>query len=225
MDKKIILGVLALVVVTISILLMAPDNSVNTPDTLPWKISHPTADTSRVFGITLGQSSLSDVESIYKNQTELEISLFKPSDAKMGVEAFYEEVNFNGLKAKIVMTVNVPDEEMEGMYQRGLRLNSTPSGKRITLTADDLARVKALPIATLTYLPNVKLEEAVVSKRFGVPTQKVRENKSNTIHWLYQQHGLDVVMAPGEKTVLQYAAPKNFELLRAPLLANGEIVK
>ncbi len=225
MDKKIILGVIALIIVTISILLMAPDNSVHTPDTLPWKISHPTPETSRVFGITLGKSSLSDVETLYKDQTELEISLFKPTDAKMGVEAFYEEVNFNGLKAKIVMTVAVPDEELEGMYKRGLRLNSTPSGKRITLTADDLARVKAVPIASLTYLPNVKLEEAVVSKRFGIPAQKVVENKTNAIHWLYPQHGVDVVMTPGEKTLLQYLAPKDFQLLSAPLLANGEIIK
>lgn len=225
MDKKIILGVIALVSVTITLLLMAPDNSVNTPETLPWKITHPTPETSRVFGITLGQSSLTEVENTYKNQTELEISLFKPTDAKMGVEAFYEEVNFNGLKAKIVMTVAVPDAEMEGMYKRGLRLNSTPSGKRVTLTADDLVRVKSLPVASLTYLPNVKLEEAVVSKRFGIPTQKVLENKTNAVHWLYQQHGLDVVMAPGEKTLLQYVAPKDFELLRAPLLSNGEIIK
>lgn len=225
MDKKIILGVIALVSVTIALLLMAPDNSVNTPETLPWKITHPTPETSRVFGITLGQSSLTEVENTYKNQTELEISLFKPTDAKMGVEAFYEEVNFNGLKAKIVMTVAVPDAEMDGMYKRGLRLNSTPSGKRVTLTADDLVRVKSLPVASLTYLPNVKLEEAVVSKRFGIPTQKVLENKTNAVHWLYQQHGLDVVMAPGEKTLLQYVAPKDFELLRAPLLSNGEIIK
>lgn len=225
MDKKIILGVVALVIVALTILLMAPDNSVSTPDTLPWKISHPTPDTTRVFGITLGKSSLDDVATIFKNQTELEISLFKPSDAKMGIEAFYEEVNFNGLKAKIVLTVAVPDEELQGMYQRGLRLNSTPSGKRITLTADDLAHVKSLPISSLTYLPNVKLEEAVVAKRFGEPAQKIKENKSNAMHWLYPDLGVEVVMAPGEKTMLQYLAPKDFQLLSAPLLANGETIK
>lgn len=225
MDKKIILGVVSLVIVALTILLMAPDNSVSTPDTLPWKISHPTPDTTRVFGITLGKSSLDDVATIFKHQTELEISLFKPSDAKMGIEAFYEEVNFNGLKAKIVLTVAVPDEELQGMYQRGLRLNSTPSGKRITLTADDLAHVKALPISSLTYLPNVKLEEAVVAKRFGEPAQKIKENKSNAMHWLYPDLGVEVVMAPGEKTMLQYLAPKDFQLLSAPLLAHGEIVK
>jgi hypothetical protein len=225
MDKKIILGVVALIIVTISIILMVPDKSVSTPATLPWNITHPTPETTRVFGITLGKSSLDEVAHLYKDQAELEISLFKPSDAKMGVEAFFEEVNFNGLKAKIVMTIAVPAGELQGMFERGLRMNSTPSGKRITLTADDLARVRTLPVASLTYLPNANLEESVITKRFGEPALRVRENKTGIVHWLYPQHGLDVVLGGNEKPLFQYLPLKDFELLRVPLLANGEVLK
>ena len=225
MDKKIILGVVALVAVAISILLMLPDNAAHTPDTLPWKITHPTADTTRVFGITLGQTSLDEAAQAFKHEAEVEISLFKPTEGKMGIEAFFEEVNFNGLKAKIIMNIALPPDELQGMYQRGLRLNTTTSGKRITLTADDLARVRKVPVTSLTYLPNVTLEEAIITKRFGEPAQRVKENKTNAIHWLYPQHGLDIVMGGKEKPLLQYLAPKDFELFVAPLLANGEILK
>jgi hypothetical protein len=225
MDKKIILGVSALSIAAISIILLAPDNSVNTPDTLPWKITHPTPDTTRVFGLTLGQTTLDEAAAAFKHETEVEISLFKPTDSKMSVEAFFEEVNFNGLKAKIVMTIAVPPEELQGMFQRGLRMNSAPSGKRITLTFDDLARVRKLPVASLTYLPNVRLEDALIAKRFGEPAMRVREPKSGVTHWLYPQHGLDVALSPSEKPLLQYLSPKDFELLRLPLLANGEILK
>jgi hypothetical protein len=223
MDKKIILGVIALIIVSISAILMAPDNSVSTPETLPWKITHPTPETTRVFGITLGQSTLNEVAHTYKYETELEISLFKPSDAKMGVEGFFEEVNFNGLKAKIVMTIAVPENELQTMYARGLRMNSTPSGKRITLTADDLERVRSLPVASLTYLPTARLEEAIIIKRFGEPAQRIREKKSGLVHWLYPQHGLDVVL--DNKPFFQYLPTRDFELLRAPLLVNGEVLK
>src|ERR1035437_513402 len=223
MDKKIILGVVALIIVSISIILMVPDKSVSTPDTLPWNITHPTPDTTRVFGITLGKSTLDEVAHIYKEQAELEISLFKPTDVKTGVEAFFEDVHFNGLKAKIVMTIAVPAEELQGMFERGLRMNSTPSGKRITLTAAELARVRAVPIASLTYLPTTQVEESVITKRFGEPAQRIREKKTNLIHWLYPQHGLDVVL--DAKPFFQYLPLKDFELLRAPLLANGEVLK
>jgi len=225
MDKKIILGVLALVSISISVLLMAPDNSVNTPDTLPWKIAHPTPDTTRIFGITLGQTSLDETTKIFAGEAEIQISLFKPTDGKLGIEAFTEEVNFNGLKAKIVMNIAVPERELQGMFDRGLRMNNTPSGKRITLTADDLARVRQAPIASLTYLPNVRLEDEIIAKRFGEPAQRIRESKTGVIHWLYPQHGLDIVLGGKEKPLLQYVSPRNFEQLRAPLLADGEILK
>jgi hypothetical protein len=111
------------------------------------------------------------------------------------------------------------------MYQRGLRINNTPSGKRITLAYDDLVRVRNTPISSLTYLPSVRLEENVIAKRFGEPVQRVRENEADVIHWLYPQLGLDVVLGGKEKPLLQYVSPKNFELLSVPLLAKGEILK
>ena len=222
-DKKIILSVIALVVAYFSFVLMQPDKAVNTGDTLPWNIAHPTPDTIRVFGVTLGQSTLADAEQTFKEQAE--IVLFKSDDAKMAVEAFIEEVNFNGLKAKMVMTVAIPPEEMQGMFDRGLRTSGTPSGKRITLAADDLERVRKAPVASLTYLPAVRLEEAVLAKRFGTPSQRVRETRSGVVHWLYPQHGLDVVLGGSEKPLLQYVSPRDFELLRTPLIANGEVLK
>ena len=227
MDKKIILGVIALVIVSASLLLLAPDNTVHSPDTLPWNISHPTPDTTRVFGITLGKTTLEQAAAVFKGHTdtEIEISLFKPTDGKLGVEAFVEEVNFNGLKAKIFMSIAIPDEELQGMYKRGLRINGTPSGKRITLAYDDLTRVRNTPITSLTYLPGVRLDEGVILKRFGEPVQRIREKDTEVIHWLYPQHGLDLVRSGKEKPLLQYLSPKDFDLLRAPLLVNGEILK
>jgi len=223
MDKKIILGVTALIVVAITVLLMLPEPAKQTPDTLPWAITHPAPGASRVFGITLGQSSLNDLERLFKEQTEL--SLFKSSDGKMLVEAFFDELNLNGLKAKFVLTIAVPQDELEGMFNRGLRMNSTPSGKRITLSTDDVVRVRNAPVASLTYLPSARLEEAIFTKRFGAPAQRIRETQTGAVHWLYPQHGLDVTLGGDEKPLLQYVSPRDFELLRAPLLAHGEILQ
>ena len=69
------------------------------------------------------------------------------------------------------------------------------------------------------------LEEAVLSKRFGTPAERIRESQSGAVHWLYPQHGLDVALGGDEKPVLQYLSPGDFELLRAPLLAQVEVLK
>lgn len=223
MDKKIILGVVGLIVFSITVLLMLPEPAKQSPDTLPWNISHPAPGQSRVFGITLAESSLHDLESKFKEQSE--VSLFKAGDGKMLVEAFFDELNLNGLKAKFVMTIAVPPAELEGMFNRGLRMNSTSTGKRITLSTEDLERVRKAPVSSLTYLPSLRIEESIFTKRFGVPAQRVREKKSGAVHWLYPEHGLDVTLGDGEKPLLQYVSPKDFELLRAPLLAQGEILQ
>lgn len=223
MDKKIILGVVVLIAAAISALLLIPSTSVDIPDTLPWNIKHPTPQTSHIFGITLGEGTLGDLERVFKEQSE--ISLFKTPDGKMGVEAFFDELNLNGLKAKFVFTVAVPPEKLQGMFNRGLRMNSTPSGKRITLTPDDLVDVRKSPVASITYLPSVMLGEAIIAKRFGEPAQRVQEAKGGAVHWLYPQHGLDVTLDGSEKPLFQYVQPKDFELLRAPLLTQGTILK
>lgn len=223
MDKKIILGVLALVAVSLSVLLLVPDNSTSSPDTLPWKITHPTPETSHIFGITLGQNTLGDTEKVFKEQSE--ISLFKTPEGKLLVEAFFDELNLNGLKAKFVLTIAVPEGELQGMYDRGLRMNSTPSGKRITLTPEDIGKVRQTIVSSLTYLPSARLEDALFAKRFGTPVERIREKKSGAVHWLYPQHGLDITLGDGEKPLLQYVSPKDFHLLRAPLLAEGELLK
>ncbi len=223
MDKKIVLSVIALVIFSISFLLMLPEPDKQSPDTLPWHITHPTPETSHVFGITLGKSSLKDLETKFFETTE--ISLFKTSEGIMTVEAFFNELNLNGLKAKFVMKIAVPPEELDGMFNRGLRMNSTPSGKRITLTPDDLVRVRNSPVLSLGYLPSLRIDEAVITKRFGTPAERIRETKSGTEHWLFPQHGLDITLGGEEKPILQYVSPRDFDLLRAPLLKHGKILK
>ena len=224
MDKKIILGISGLLVALVTLTMLLPEKNVsNSGDTLPWHITHPSPETTHVLGVTLGVSSLSEAEQFYQEASE--VSLFKPADGKMVIEAFFEEVKLNGLKAKIVMTIAVPSHDLQGMFDRGLRMNATASGKRITLNTDDLATVRKAPISSLSYLPSVRLTEEVLSKRFGTPAERIRETKSGTVHWLYPQLGLDVTLGGDEKPLLQYISPKDFELLRAPLLANGEILK
>lgn len=223
MDKKIILGIIAFAFIAIGLLLLIPSSPTDTPETLPWKISHPTPETTRVFGITLGQTTLADAEKIFKEQAE--VSLFKTTEGKMLIETFYDELNLNGLKAKFVFNIAVPSAEIDAMYSRGLRINNTPSGKRITLAADDLARVRQLPVTGITYLPSARLEETVFSKRFGMPSERIKEKDADVIHWLYPNHGLDITLGGKEKPLLQYVAIKDFELLRAPLISNGELLK
>ena len=192
-------------------------------DDLPWHIEHPAPDSVRVFGLTLGESATNEAELRFKE--EAKPSLFKSPDGKLVAEVFFEQVNLAGLPSKVVLTIDVPEAELKGMYERGLRMAATGSGKKITMTPDDIATLRTLPISSLTYLPGLRVEEAIFLKRFGQPAQRVQEKKSGAIHWLYPQNGLDITLGGGEKPLLQYVSPKDFDKLVRPLMAEGEVLK
>lgn len=189
---------------------------------LPWHIEHPAPDTTRVFGLTLGLSTTNEAEQHFHE--EAKPSLFKSPSGQLVAEMFFEQVTLAGLKSRIVATITIPDAELQAMYERGLRMSGTGSGKKITLAPDDVARVRALPISGLTYMPSVRLEEGIISKRFGQPAQRIKERKSGAVHWLYPQHGLDITLGGEEKPVLQFAPPKDFDKLLQPLLSNGDVL-
>ncbi|MDO8810708.1 MAG: hypothetical protein Q7J38_01590 [Gallionella sp.] len=189
---------------------------------LPWHIEHLAADKVRIFGLILGQSTTNEAEQHFQEQAKS--SLFKSPDGQLAAEMFFEQVTLAGMKSKIVLSIAVPAAELQGMYERGLRMSGTGSGKKITLATEDVTWLRTLPVSGLTYMPSVRLEEEVVSKRFGQPTQRIREKKSGAIHWLYPQHGLDITLGNGEKPVVQYVSPKEFDKLLQPLLAGGEVI-
>lgn len=189
---------------------------------LPWHIEHPSRGTLRIFGLTLGQSTTGDAELRFRENAKP--SLFRSPDGRLAAEMFFEQVTLAGIKSKIVLSISVPDAELQGMYERGLRVSGTGNGKKIVLAPEDAARARALPINGLTYMPSIRLEEEVMGKRFGQPAQRIREKTSGAVHWLYPQHGLDIVLGNGEKPVLQYVPPSEFDKLLQPLLAGGEAI-
>jgi len=189
---------------------------------LPWHIEHPTPDTTRIFGLTLGSSTAGEAEQRFRE--EAEPSLFKSPGGQLAAEMFFEQVTLAELKSRIVINIAVPTAELQAMYERGLRISTASSGKKITPAPADAARLRELPISGLTYMPSIRLDEEIFLKRFGQPSQRIKEKESGAVHWLYPQNGLDITLGGEEKPVLQYVPPKDFGKLRQPLLANGEVL-
>ena len=220
MERKIYWGVAAIIVAIFLADFFIPKSSGKEENLLPWHIEHPTADSTRVFGVTLNQSTLDEAEQRF--QEDAEVSMFRSPQGKLATEAYFDEVTLNGLKAKIVVTLAVPDTEMQAMFDRSVRERGVGSGRKITLTANDVGQMRRVPISSISYMPSVRLEEEIFKRRFGVPTQRIKETDSGVIHWLYAQHGLDIAFDGASKPILQYVAPADFAKLSAPLIAAGE---
>ena len=221
MERKLYWGIGILSVMIFVGTFFIPGKSSEKND-LPWHIEHPAPGMVRVFGLTLGSSTASEAERRF--QEESQPSLFKSPDGQLVAEMFFEQVTLAGLKSRIVVNIAVPDVELQAMYGRGLRISGVGNSKKITPAPDDAARLRELPISSLTYMPSIRLEEEIFVKRFGQPGQRIREKESGAVHWLYPQNGLDITLGGKEKPVLQYVPPRDFDRLLLPLLANGEVL-
>lgn len=218
-EKKIYWGVGIFSVVIIFGSFLIPGDRPNKED-LPWHIEHPAPNAVKVFGLTLGQSTPGDAEARFREEGEP--SLFKSPAGVLSAELFFEQINLAGLRSRVVLTADIPADVLQAMYERGLRMAGTGSGKKITLTPDDIGILRKSPISSLTYMPGVKVNEALFLKRFGEPSQIIKVEKNGTTHWLYPKNGLDITMSESEKPILQYVPPPEFDRLVSPLLRVAE---
>ncbi len=191
------------------------------PQSLPWQIEITADGSIRVFGLLLGHSTVEDA--IQRFNENAVVSLFVSPENKRVVEVYFNNARLAGLNAKIVLSVAINKAETERIYNHGTRISTLGDGShKVTLSHDDLLRVKQSPIAAITYLPKTKLSSALLLARFGEPARRIRETKTGTQHWLYPSRGLDIAQDKDGQTVLQYLAPKAFEKVMGPLLEQGK---
>jgi len=216
MDRHIFLGVLLFsilaVVVGVFLLPGKPPGEVH----LPWQITITAEGGSRVFGVEIGLSNLADAEHAFKEPAE--VSLFENQDGSRVVEAYFDSVDISGLRARIVLVMQLDKAQLEEMFNRGERLANMGGGRRkVTLSQADLAQLQQMPFSSLSYIPRHNLDGELIRQRFGEPAEKLLEPKGKVEHWLYPDKGLDVALDPEGKEVLQYVRPEAFDLLRQPL--------
>lgn len=195
----------------------APDPGRDVVEGLPWQIDVLPGGNSRVFGLTIGTSTLAQARQRFGNEGEVAI-VAAPGEAG-SLEAYFSEVTMGAVTGKLVLTGDISQEELEQIRARngqGEYMESTT--RKLNLQGADLNRALAAPLRAIAFIPSVNLDEAMVLQRFGPPTERIRSSET-TEHFLYPQRGLDLVLDTKRKELLQYVAPTRFHLLREPLLA------
>ncbi|MGM0593107.1 MAG: hypothetical protein ACQETD_01110 [Pseudomonadota bacterium] len=220
MGRHVFLSVLGVTLVAVVLGVFVIPGKEPGPRHFPWQITTTEDGGSRVLGVELGRSSLGEAEVAFGEPAE--VSLFVQESGEKVVEAYFDNVDVSGIRARIVVVMGLDETQLEAMYERGVRLANMGGGRRkVTLSDEDLLLLKSLPIHSMTYIPRSNLDEAVVEQRFGQPAERIAEPDSKTVHWLYPEKGLDVALNPEEDEVLQYVRPDQFEVLLRPLRERG----
>lgn len=220
MDRKIILSVLAAALMGIlGILLLlsiSPDQRAEIR-LYPWDLTRDASGRTRVFDLTLGDSTLADARALLGEQGE--INLFADPRGDYTVEVYFGNLYLANIRADWVLTLEVDPQRLADIYDRGLRVSTTGSGSRkVKLRPEDIQALSGAPIRSLTYLPWKSLEPRDIQGNFGAPAE-IRSEDSGILHWLYPDKGMDIARDDEGRVVIQYLNSDDFEQAIAPLTA------
>lgn len=219
MDRKILLTVIASALLGfITLYLLIPSSIDDGQVRLPWRAETNAAGQTRVFGFTLGETSLAQVRELFGQEGTINLFATPGRTELYGVEVYFEQVYLQSLRANFVIGLDVDQDSLAAMYDRGLRISQLASGsKKIKLDPSDVEALLPSAIRSITYLPQARLDGPLIEKRFGAPAERRVETATGIVHWLYPERGIDVARDPGGKVVIQYVNPADFPGLLEPL--------
>ncbi len=173
----------------------------------PWQIQLDHDGATRVFGIRIGQSTLADAEA--NLQTPAQLALYESRLGALSLEAYVDKIRRGGLEGRLVFTLRADAGQLQKI--RGQAANREAAGENgWKYTPSDSLALHQMVVTSLTYLPVVDLEPAVITGRFGQPTEVIRVSDKEE-HYLYPEKGLDIMLHSDSREVMQFVAPSDFK--------------
>jgi hypothetical protein len=219
---KLFFTVLAIIIaIALAPMVMSPkpDNQSGKPVAgLPWQVEVTADGNSRVFGLTVGASTLGDARTRFG---EGEMAIVAAPGEPESLELYFNDVTLGVVTGKLIVTADIAADVLATLRQHaGMTKYMASSAKKSALADEDVPTAYAAPIRAISLVPAINLDEAMVVQRFGQPAERIRTSE-HTEHFLYPDRGLDVVLDSDGKELLQYVAPRDFARLREPLTAQG----
>ena len=185
---------------------------------LPWQIDLLDSGHTRVFGLTIQQTTLQYIRE--QRAPDMQLALIVSNESHPLLEAYIEQINLGFITGKLVLNAELPQDVLKNMGERARKISLLPSGaRRATLSQQDIPLALSAKISAISFIPSVNLEEATVLQRFGIPEERLRDkNNTHAEHFLYPKKGLDLLLDNKGKELLQYVSPQQFSRLRDPLL-------
>ncbi|MEJ2344012.1 MAG: hypothetical protein P8076_05100 [Gammaproteobacteria bacterium] len=209
--------VLILIVAAITVLAFLPGNNRHRGPIkdLPWQIQLLPNGGSRVFGLTLDHSTLADARRHFGD--DMELAVIAGHGEKGSLEAYYHEVNAGVLTGKMVLATSVDAATLAQLKRNAAKTEVMDTGAmKYVVSNEDRPRAYDAPITSITFIPSVNLDEKIAQRRFGTPASRISGGKYS-VHLLYPDKGVDLILTDKGKDILQYVAPRHFDRLRKPL--------
>jgi len=204
------LALLTLILVVTGLVFLEGKRQPADPDApltnLPWQIDIlPSGNDTRVFGITLGLTTLD--EAVDQLGEVLELALIAAPGETGSLEAYYSHYSAGPVTGRLILVLDIAPELLQTMRTRAVQDGGT---RRYYLHKDDLEVAYQAPVRYITFMPSLDLDEEIAQIRFGNPAEVIQV-EARQKHLLYPQLGLDLVLDTEGKDLLQYVSPRDFD--------------
>jgi hypothetical protein len=206
-----ILGIVMALLFAFQLLTPTPGPDVMQARTdLPWQITVRPDGSSRVFDLELGSATLRDA--IEKFGGIEGLAVFEPEQGEASFEAYFGNVSFGPLKAKIITRLEASPPELEALMSRAGKRQGSPSGDWKYLLTEGPADHADRRLTGISYIPGTRnLDQAFIRERFGDPAATYRESEQ-AVSWFYPDRGLSILIDDEAREVLEYRPPRDFVL-------------
>lgn len=182
---------------------------------MPWQIETHNDGTATVFGITPERTTVEELLDLLG--PDHDIAIISDQEDNSGLEVYYGYFTTGPIKGKLIARIEADDDTLYEMQSRAAKSDYIDTGSRkFVLATTDFEQIKHWTVQSLSLVPAANLDEAVILARFGANAERI-QSQEGVEHFLYPEKGLDVTLYSEGKELLQYVAPRSFDLLTEPL--------
>ncbi len=178
-------------------------------DTMPWEVDRLQNGSLRVFGITLGKTSIQDANQIFASfgKTQLQINVDDKQVETYQLIASYDELIIGGLIAQITLSYQLDQSTLQKIAHSLGNLQNTQETQFYSINNDIEMGYLNTPVSTITYIPLVDYGMEVIRQNFGQAVEEKQINE-DLLLWSYPKMGLQIFIYKNKPDHFVYAPLK-----------------
>lgn len=195
------------------IAVIGQDRPVKDLNYLPWEVSRLDNGSIRVFGITLGKTSVQEANQIYASfaKTRLQDITSANDTHSHQLIAIYEELSTGGFLGQIQLGYQLKPETLSEIVKNTkVSTDDTNTQQATKLYEIDIKTERALlntPVSSITYVPSIDFGVDVIRQRFGQAAEELTINEDKQL-WFYPELGLQIYIYTNELDRFVYSPLK-----------------
>ena len=169
------------------VMVMSEKQNLSDLNTSPWEIDIHKNGYIRVFGITLGKTTIQDANQILASFPETRLIMDTPQARLVAV---YDELNLGGYLANIELNYALDENTLKNLTENTAVLTDKNYGK---IDKDIELSLLSTVINGLTYKPDIEYDIDAILQRFGQPVNEVKLSDTST-RLEYPDMGLEIMI-------------------------------